>query len=233
MKIEFIASQSVTEAPEALAVLASRRRARRRRRRRWMTPPAARFAAPSPPRASRARRARRWTCWRPRASRRAARCSSARERRPSFDAAGAEGSPRQAYQALKLSGAHTVWLHAARRGGRHGGAGGVRGSPGRLPLRPLPDQGTADDKKPSIKRVRRRLRRSQGGQEGFAGPLGGVAEAVEFTRDLVSEPANILYPEEFAQRVKKLEKLGLEVEILGEKEMKKLGMGSLLGVGQG
>jgi leucyl aminopeptidase len=56
---------------------------------------------------------------------------------------------------------------------------------------------------------------------------------VIFARDLVSEPANILYPEEFARRVKALSSLGLEVEILGEKEMKKLGMGALLGVGQG
>src|SRR5690606_38043343 len=47
------------------------------------------------------------------------------------------------------------------------------------------------------------------------------------------EPANILYPVEFARRVKELERLGLEVEILGEAEMAKLGMGSLLGVGQG
>ncbi len=60
-----------------------------------------------------------------------------------------------------------------------------------------------------------------------------VADGVIFTRDLVSEPANILYPAEFAKRVKALETLGLEVEILGEAEMEKLGMGSLLGVGQG
>jgi leucyl aminopeptidase len=60
-----------------------------------------------------------------------------------------------------------------------------------------------------------------------------LADGVIFTRDLVSEPANVLYPAEFARRVKGLESLGLEVEILGEAEMEKLGMGSLLGVGQG
>ena len=60
-----------------------------------------------------------------------------------------------------------------------------------------------------------------------------LADGVAFTRNLVSEPANILYPAEFARRVKELETLGLEVEILGEAEMAKLGMGSLLGVGQG
>ncbi|MCW5723597.1 MAG: leucyl aminopeptidase [Maricaulaceae bacterium] len=60
-----------------------------------------------------------------------------------------------------------------------------------------------------------------------------VAEGVELARDLVMEPANVLSPPAYARRMKKLEKDGLEVEVLGEAEMKKLGMGSLLGVGQG
>ncbi|WP_396593637.1 leucyl aminopeptidase [Brevundimonas sp. R86498] len=64
-------------------------------------------------------------------------------------------------------------------------------------------------------------------------PLNAVAEAVTFSRDLVAEPANVLYPAEFARRVKELERLGLKVEILGEKEMAALGMHVLLGVGQG
>lgn len=64
-------------------------------------------------------------------------------------------------------------------------------------------------------------------------PLKAVAESVHLTRDLVSEPANIIYPETLAAECKKLAKLGLKVEVLGEAEMKKLGMGSLLGVGQG
>jgi len=58
-------------------------------------------------------------------------------------------------------------------------------------------------------------------------------DAVFFTRDLVSEPANMLYPVEFARRAKELTKLGVKVEVLGEAEMKKLGMHVLLGVGQG
>ena len=57
--------------------------------------------------------------------------------------------------------------------------------------------------------------------------------AVFLTRDLVSEPANVLYPVEFARRARELTKLGVKVEILGEAEMKKLGMNVLLGVGQG
>ncbi|MBI1393551.1 MAG: leucyl aminopeptidase [Alphaproteobacteria bacterium] len=60
-----------------------------------------------------------------------------------------------------------------------------------------------------------------------------IADGVDLTRDLVSEPANVLYPESFAQRCRELESLGVRVKVLGEKEMEKLGMGSLLGVGQG
>jgi leucyl aminopeptidase len=60
-----------------------------------------------------------------------------------------------------------------------------------------------------------------------------TVDAVFFARDLVSEPPNVLYPSEFAGRAKELTKLGVKVEILGEAEMKKLGMGALLGVGQG
>jgi leucyl aminopeptidase len=60
-----------------------------------------------------------------------------------------------------------------------------------------------------------------------------VADGVAIARDLVNEPANVLYPEEFARRAGSLRKLGAAVEVLGIKEMKKLGMNALLGVGQG
>lgn len=56
------------------------------------------------------------------------------------------------------------------------------------------------------------------------GPKEDVADAVAFTRDLVSEPANVVYPESFAEAARKLDALGLEVDVLGEKEMKRLGM---------
>ena len=65
------------------------------------------------------------------------------------------------------------------------------------------------------------------------GQLEPVVDAVFLTRDLVSEPPNVLYPVEFARRAKELSKLGVKVEILGEAEMKKLGMETLLAVGQG
>ncbi|MEN3930536.1 leucyl aminopeptidase [Microvirga sp. W0021] len=60
-----------------------------------------------------------------------------------------------------------------------------------------------------------------------------VADGVILARTLVNEPANILNPAEFAKRASALEKLGLEVEVLEEKELAKLGMRSLLAVGQG
>jgi leucyl aminopeptidase len=64
-------------------------------------------------------------------------------------------------------------------------------------------------------------------------PLRAVADGVFLTRELVSEPPNILHPVEFAERCKGLERLGVEVEIIGPKEMKRLGFGALLGVAQG
>ncbi|MEZ5811009.1 MAG: leucyl aminopeptidase [Rhizobiaceae bacterium] len=60
-----------------------------------------------------------------------------------------------------------------------------------------------------------------------------VAGGVELARDLVNEPANILGPVEFAAKAKALTRLGVKVEILTEREMRKLGMGALLGVAQG
>ncbi len=64
-------------------------------------------------------------------------------------------------------------------------------------------------------------------------PLEKLAEGILFTRDLVSEPANIIYPETLAHKCLELKKLGVDVEVLDEPEMYKLGFGALLGVGQG
>jgi leucyl aminopeptidase len=60
-----------------------------------------------------------------------------------------------------------------------------------------------------------------------------TAEAVAFTRDLVSEPANTIYPETLAAAAAGLSSLGLDVEVLDEERMRSLGMGALLGVAQG
>ena len=64
-------------------------------------------------------------------------------------------------------------------------------------------------------------------------PLAAIADGVFFTRDLVTEPPNVIYPESFAQKARELIADGVKVEVLGMKEMTKLGMGALLGVGQG
>ncbi|HTI02856.1 MAG TPA: leucyl aminopeptidase [Acidisoma sp.] len=64
-------------------------------------------------------------------------------------------------------------------------------------------------------------------------PLKATAEGIFLTRDLVTEPANILTPAEMAERCKKLTALGLKVEVLGPKELAKLGFGAMLGVSQG
>jgi leucyl aminopeptidase len=64
-------------------------------------------------------------------------------------------------------------------------------------------------------------------------PRDAVANGVVLARDLVNEPANVLYPEEFARRAGNLKRLGVAVEVLDVAAMKKLGMNALLGVGQG
>jgi len=64
-------------------------------------------------------------------------------------------------------------------------------------------------------------------------PLRALAEGVYFTRDLTNEPANVLTTTEFAARLEGLRDLGVEVEVLEEDALAKLGMGALLGVGQG
>ena len=60
-----------------------------------------------------------------------------------------------------------------------------------------------------------------------------VAQGVSFARELVTEPANIIYPESFVERCRKLEALGVEITVLDKAAMTALGMGALLGVGQG
>nr|WP_221288595.1 leucyl aminopeptidase [Amaricoccus macauensis] len=63
--------------------------------------------------------------------------------------------------------------------------------------------------------------------------FGAQAEGIFFTRDLVSEPANVLTTTEFATRLEALRELGVEVEVLDEPELERLGMRTLLAVGQG
>jgi leucyl aminopeptidase len=60
-----------------------------------------------------------------------------------------------------------------------------------------------------------------------------IVDGVYFARDLVNEPANLLFPESFAERLRDLETIGVVVEVLEPATMEKLGMGALLGVAQG
>ena len=63
--------------------------------------------------------------------------------------------------------------------------------------------------------------------------LKSLVEGINFTKDLVSEPGNILHPDEYVNRIKKLKSFGLKITILDKKKLKQLGMNALLGVGQG
>ena len=63
--------------------------------------------------------------------------------------------------------------------------------------------------------------------------LDAILKGVNFTRDLVSEPGNILHPDEYAKRLIKLKKFGIKVTVYDEKKLKKMGCNALLGVGQG
>lgn len=86
--------------------------------------------------------------------------------------------------------------------------------------------------KPALKKVHLLVDDHKAAKEAFS-PLDKIADGIMLTREVVSEPANVIYPETLAEQAKTLEALGVEVEILGEKQMRKLGMGALLGVGQG
>jgi leucyl aminopeptidase len=73
-----------------------------------------------------------------------------------------------------------------------------------------------------------------GAEQRYASRWAPVVEGVSLTRELVTEPANIIYPETFVERVRKsLDGSGVEIEVLDRAQMQKLGMGALLGVAQG
>jgi leucyl aminopeptidase len=60
-----------------------------------------------------------------------------------------------------------------------------------------------------------------------------IAEGAALSRDLISEPANVLNPATMAERCRALEALGVEVEVLGPAELAEKGFGALLGISQG
>ena len=151
-----------------------------------------------------------------------------------FDAMAAETAAASAYGAVKTSGLTTLRVvlpggEAAKAAKAARAAFGVRLAAYRFDKYRTKE---AAEKKPSVVKTEVVTTEADAAVTAFA-DLAALADAISFSRDLVSEPPNVLYPAEFAKRVKQLEELGLEVEILGEAEMMKLGMGSLLGVGQG
>jgi leucyl aminopeptidase len=75
---------------------------------------------------------------------------------------------------------------------------------------------------------------AKGAEQRYKSRWAPVVEGVGLTRELVTEPANILYPETFVERVRaSLDGSGVEVQVLNRAQMEKLGMGALLGVAQG
>ena len=89
----------------------------------------------------------------------------------------------------------------------------------------------SDTAKPSLKTVV--IASPAGDLSARWGRYSAVADGVALTQTLVAEPPNILYPESFVERCQHLAELGVELEILDERQMKALGMGALLGVAQG
>ena len=90
-----------------------------------------------------------------------------------------------------------------------------------------------DEHEQRVKTVRIATADTAAARRAFA-PLDAIANGMFLARDLVNEPPNVLSPAEFARRAKaSLAKVGVKVSVLGEAEMRKLGMGALLGVGQG
>ncbi|MGB0630202.1 MAG: leucyl aminopeptidase [Alphaproteobacteria bacterium] len=88
------------------------------------------------------------------------------------------------------------------------------------------------DAKPSVTTLTIASRDSAAARKAY-GPMAKVADGVFMTRDLVSEPANVIYPVTLAQQARSLSKLGVKISVLDEKQMAKLNMGALLGVAQG
>jgi len=89
-----------------------------------------------------------------------------------------------------------------------------------------------DKQKPTLEKVTI-VGGGAGAAERWANRWKPVAEGVGFTRSLVTEPANILYPESFVERCRPLAEFGIEIDVLDRDQIAKLNMGALLGVAQG
>jgi leucyl aminopeptidase len=88
-----------------------------------------------------------------------------------------------------------------------------------------------DKQKPTLDEVI--VVNAEPGLEAAWAKASAVVDGMAFTRELVTEPANIIYPESFVERCRKLAEVGIQIEVLDEAAMEAAGMGSLLGVSQG
>lgn len=141
-------------------------------------------------------------------------------RRPSVDEARRAGA-----EIAKAMGRGPVLVAAGNIGRSHEIALGLS-----LRAYEFTDHKTGD--KEALAKVTMMVSKPSDAEQGFA-PALAVAEGVFFTRDLVAEPSNILTTTEFANRLAEMKRIGLKVEVLEEKDLEKLGMRTLLGVGQG
>ncbi|MFS2317917.1 leucyl aminopeptidase [Maricaulis sp. D1M11] len=89
-----------------------------------------------------------------------------------------------------------------------------------------------DEQKPSLAITAIAVDDIDAAQEAWSG-WSAIAAGVDLARDVTNLPPNILYPESYAEKIEELSAYGLEIEVLDEKQMDELGMGALLGVGQG
>ena len=89
-----------------------------------------------------------------------------------------------------------------------------------------------EEDKPTLETLTFMVKEPAAARKAFA-KLDSIAEGIFFTRDLVSEPANVIYPETLAREARRLGRYGVRVEVLDANRMKQLGMGALLGVAQG
>ena len=89
-----------------------------------------------------------------------------------------------------------------------------------------------DDQKPSLDSITLVVTDVPAAETAFA-PLSAGADGTFLARDLVNMPPNDLYPASFAEKCRELGQYGVQVEVLGEEQLAKLGMNSMLGVGQG
>jgi leucyl aminopeptidase len=89
-----------------------------------------------------------------------------------------------------------------------------------------------DDEKTAVAQIRIAVEDVAAGRKAW-NDANGIGDGIVLARELVNEPPNVLYPVEFARRAAELKKLGVQVEVLDEPAMRKLGMNALLAVGQG